>query len=506
VNQITVASEKSPLKHYFRCLSIPHDVNHSQIKPADGKDIQYYHHLCNRRKVFLPHLIILFSLAMEPAGRKSRYFRYILLTFCVLMVLEFSLNIFGIASFKLNSSLWRQFNATQFISGGEADGGEGGGGGGGHVGGGGGSEDGGENENNEGDRDISPRLNDAEPVVIERSIEDIMSITTAPQRQKDLFPSPRKTQGSSSARDPSIEASSTTVVPVDTTTTTSLELAPTLPICPDPPPKLVGLLRVVKKPMSLETCVRLHSTGLGPGGFFKPPGCVARHRVAIVIPFRDREEHLHIFLNHLLPILKRQLVEFQIYVVDLVPGVKFNRAMLMNIGYAESIKQHDWQCFVFHDVDLLPENDKNIYSCPDQPRHMSAAVDTMHYKLPYKTIFGGVSALSRSQFETINGFSNRFFGWGGEDDDIYNRIHAKGYKISRYPMNVARYSMITHKKDTPNPERYKLLNSGVKRMSWDGINSLKYKVIKIDKAKLFTRIIVSINEKEVMKAKGKSKP
>ena len=101
---------------------------------------------------------------------------------------------------------------------------------------------------------------------------------------------------------------------------------------------------------------------------------------------------------------------------------------------------------------------------------------------------------------------SRFFGWGGEDDDIYNRIHAKGYKISRYPMNVARYSMITHKKDTPNPERYKLLNSGVKRMSWDGINSLKYKVIKIDKAKLFTRIIVSINEKEVMKAKGKSKP
>ena len=93
--------------------------------------------------------------------------------------------------------------------------------------------------------------------------------------------------------------------------------------------------------------------------------------------FYHREEHLLIFLAHLLPILKRQLLEFQIYVVDLVNGVKFNRAMLMNIGAAESLKEQNWQCFIFHDVDLLPENDKNIYSCPEKPRHMSAAVDTM---------------------------------------------------------------------------------------------------------------------------------
>lgn len=263
------------------------------------------------------------------------------------------------------------------------------------------------------------------------------------------------------------------------------------------------MLRVSKVPMQLLAVEKLHSSDMLAGGLFKPAGCVARHRVAIIIPFRDREEHLHIFLNHLLPILKRQSLEFRIYLVDLIPGVHFNRAMLMNVGFAESIKEHDWQCFVFHDVDLLPENDLNIYSCPDKPRHMSAAVDTMKYRLPYSTIFGGVSALTRSQFETINGFSNRFFGWGGEDDDIYNRIHAKGFKISRYPMSVARYSMITHKKDTPNPERFRLLNKGVSRMKWDGLNSLKYRVVNVVRSKLFTRIVVDINEKEVMAVKGK---
>lgn len=55
----------------------------------------------------------------------------------------------------------------------------------------------------------------------------------------------------------------------------------------------------------------------------------------------------------------------------------------MNIGYAEASKIYDYQCFVFHDVDLIPENDRNIYSCPKQPRHMSAAIDKFKYRLVY---------------------------------------------------------------------------------------------------------------------------
>ena len=39
----------------------------------------------------------------------------------------------------------------------------------------------------------------------------------------------------------------------------------------------------------------------------------------------------------------------------------------------------------------------------------------------------------------VNGFSNRFWGWGGEDDDMANRIFANNLYISRYPVVISRY-------------------------------------------------------------------
>jgi beta-1,4-galactosyltransferase 1 len=41
--------------------------------------------------------------------------------------------------------------------------------------------------------------------------------------------------------------------------------------------------------------------------------------------------------------------------------------------------------------------------------------------MPYETFFGGALALSADNMRQMNGFSNHFYGWGGEDDDSYNR-------------------------------------------------------------------------------------
>lgn len=51
--------------------------------------------------------------------------------------------------------------------------------------------------------------------------------------------------------------------------------------------------------------------------------------------------------------------------------------MLMNIGFNEAQLQEEFHCFIFHDVDFLPEDDGNPYTCPQEgkPRQMSFSID-----------------------------------------------------------------------------------------------------------------------------------
>lgn len=114
-------------------------------------------------------------------------------------------------------------------------------------------------------------------------------------------------------------------------------------------------------------------------------------------------------------------------------------------------------------------------------------------RLPYKDLFGGVSALTLAHFELVNGFSNSFWGWGGEDDDFSYRIRHAGLHIARYPPNIARYAMLSHNKATPNKDRFKIMQQGKKRHSADGLNSLKYVRKELQKRKLYTWILVDLH-------------
>lgn len=183
--------------------------------------------------------------------------------------------------------------------------------------------------------------------------------------------------------------------------------------CPVTPPNLVGPVEVDTSPEYLETVEKMLSTKVQSGGRYKPKECRARDRVAIVVPYRDRKQHLPILLKNLHPFLMKQQIDYGIFLVEQSPDGSFNRAKLMNIGFVEALKIYDWDCFIFHDVDLLPMDDRNLYNCPTQPRHMSVAIDTFKWQLPYSSIFGGVSSMTTSQFKAVNGFSNSYFGWGG---------------------------------------------------------------------------------------------
>ncbi|CAF1531191.1 unnamed protein product, partial [Didymodactylos carnosus] len=121
----------------------------------------------------------------------------------------------------------------------------------------------------------------------------------------------------------------------------------------------------------------------------------------------------------------------------------FNRGALFNIGYSEAVKFYNFTCFIFHDVDLLPEDNRISYKCHDRPMHFAVSTDKYNYKLPYADYFGGVTAFNTNDFLTINGFSNVYAGWGGEDDDLRRRVNQKfGSAILRPPPEIGHYKMI----------------------------------------------------------------
>ncbi|XP_026568521.1 beta-1,4-galactosyltransferase 1 [Pseudonaja textilis] len=265
--------------------------------------------------------------------------------------------------------------------------------------------------------------------------------------------------------------------------------------CPDPSPLLLGPLHVEFSQIVNLKNVEKENPELREGGRYTPKDCKALQKVAIIIPFRNRDEHLKYWLFYLHPILQRQQLAYGVYVINQDGEETFNRAKLLNVGFTEALKEYDYDCFVFSDVDLIPMDDRNIYKCYDQPRHLSVSMDKFGFRLPYNQYFGGVSALSKEQFQKINGFPNNYWGWGGEDDDIYNRLVFKGMGISRPDATIGKCRMIRHMRDNknePNPQRFNKIAHTKETMKSDGLNSLTYTVIKTDKSQLYTKITVDI--------------
>ena len=211
------------------------------------------------------------------------------------------------------------------------------------------------------------------------------------------------------------------------------------------------------------------------------------------MPYRNRSSQLGIFLRNLHPLLRKQQLHYTIFVVNQTDSNTFNRAMLMNVGFQEALLSANWSCAVFHDVDLLPEDDRNLYTCPEQPRHLSVAVDKFKYRLPYRAIFGGATVVSVDQFRKLNGYSNMFWGWGGEDDDMSKRIQFHGLKITRYPANIGRYTMIKHEQEKTNNLRQAFLASGPRRYTTDGLNSLSYSLVAKSLEPLYTQLAVRLH-------------
>ena len=78
--------------------------------------------------------------------------------------------------------------------------------------------------------------------------------------------------------------------------------------------------------------------------------------LAIIVPYRDRFEHLSQFLPHMSAYFQRdkldRYIKYSIHIVEQLGNERFNSGKLKNCGFSLTKDKADYFCF--HDVDYLP--------------------------------------------------------------------------------------------------------------------------------------------------------
>jgi hypothetical protein len=203
----------------------------------------------------------------------------------------------------------------------------------------------------------------------------------------------------------------------------------------------------------------------------------------IIIPYRDnikqnRKEQLDKIIKHFNDVLPKYTDNYRIIIIEQSnDGRKFNRGALLNIGHIIA-KKKNLQYVIFHDVDTYPNEDviEWYLHYPYNPLHMGHLVDK------YKTLnvfLGAVLSVSLKHNEMINGFSNCFWGWGGEDDSYLRRLLKYNIIINRPSKGT--FDTMEHAFDDSNKiekhEKHELIDSSLKNINNDGINSISYNII-----------------------------
>ena len=155
-------------------------------------------------------------------------------------------------------------------------------------------------------------------------------------------------------------------------------------------------------------------------------------KLVVCVPYRNREAHLEEFIPRVGKFLKDRGIDYCMYFGHQVDNKLFNRGAMKNIAAEQAFKD-GCDYIVWHDIDMIPEDDNCDYSFPeDNPRHIAIHISKTNYHLKYVDYFGGAVIFSKEQVKKTNGYSNDYWDWGMEDDDLFWRCVLEGYADISY--------------------------------------------------------------------------
>lgn len=118
-------------------------------------------------------------------------------------------------------------------------------------------------------------------------------------------------------------------------------------------------------------------------------------------------------------------IEYKIVICEQNNDNKFNRGILLNIGFLESERVFNFSKKYFHmNTDYTINLDREF---PNELLNFNDGFLDLH-RPPYP-VLGAACVFDSESYRKINGFPNNICGWGGDDWAIYNRIMSKNINI-----------------------------------------------------------------------------
>ena len=180
------------------------------------------------------------------------------------------------------------------------------------------------------------------------------------------------------------------------------------------------------------------------------------NKLVMIIPIRDREDDLKDILEKIRLIFKYQNIDYKILIIEQSKNKNFNKGKINNVGFIEATKYFpDYDNFLFNDVDNYPKYNKII--------NYKVNVKGFHHLFGNEKWLGGFYITNKYFFKKVNGYSNNFWGWGGEDKDLQARVDSLNIPIirsifyERINQNVIEDTgyNVNNKKWKKNIDRYK---------------------------------------------------
>ena len=217
-------------------------------------------------------------------------------------------------------------------------------------------------------------------------------------------------------------------------------------------------------------------------------------RLAIVVPYRNRQQHLDQFVPHMRAYFARdktdRTIDYRVIIVEQEQGTPFNRGALKNIGFVLTEPHTDYICF--HDIDYLPiwadyswagvPTPIVWYGAEERPIAPGRTNCVARHNLDH--FFGGAVLVPNGAFRAVNGYSNDYWGWGFEDEDFKLRFAVAGIEPGR---RKGTFLPLAHDSEgfrlDATPSAIALVNQQMMQERWraglpaDGLSTLKFEVI-----------------------------